>query len=61
MENSKIDNVQLDGIDHNDAPDYCDAFIVSADYDGIEMNDEQIDEINNDQEFIYDQVINQIQ
>ena len=30
-----IDNIELDGIDTNDYPDFCDAYIVSADYDGL--------------------------
>ena len=33
-----IDNIEVDGIDTNDYPDFTDAFIVSADYDG-ESND----------------------
>ena len=41
-----ITNEVWEGIYHSDAPDYCDAYIVSADYDGIEMTDEQIDEFN---------------
>jgi hypothetical protein len=50
---SKIDfklvtNVSVDGIDTNDYPDFVDAFIVSADYDGEPMSDEMIDEINSD-------------
>ena len=30
-----IDNIEVDGIDTNDYPDFTDAFIVSADYDGV--------------------------
>lgn len=49
-----IDNIELDGIDTNDYPDFCDAFIVSADYDGKPMTDEQIDLLNEDSDFIYE-------
>jgi len=52
----KITNVVLDGLDHKDYPDYCDAFIDSADYDGKEMTDEQLDELNEDYELIYELV-----
>jgi len=38
---------EWDGIDHSDAPDYCDAYIVSAERDGIELTDEEIEELNN--------------
>ena len=43
---TKITNVEVDGIDHNDYPDFVDAFIASAEYDGREMTDEEIDYIN---------------
>lgn len=60
MNYEKITNIVLDGIDHADYPDYSDAFIVSADYDGEPMTEEQLDEINEDSDFVYDCVIKQI-
>ena len=48
MDYKKIDNIEIDGIDTKDYPDFCDAYIVSADYDGVPMTDEQLDEINDD-------------
>ena len=55
-----IDNIEVDGIDTNDYPDFCDAFIVSADYDGQPMSEAQIDELNEDSSFIHDCVYNQL-
>ena len=55
-----IDNIEVDGIDTNDYPDFCDAFISSADYNGVEMTDEQIDTLNEDYNFIHDCVYNQL-
>lgn len=43
---TKIANVEVDGIDFNDYPDFVDAFISSAEYDGREMTEEEIDYIN---------------
>jgi hypothetical protein len=43
-----IDNIEIDGIDTRDYPDFTDAFIVSADYDGEAMTDAQIDKLNED-------------
>jgi len=43
---TKIANVEVDGIDFNDYPDFVDAFIASAEYDGREMTEEEIDYIN---------------
>ena len=54
---SKISNIQFDGIDHSDYPDYCDAYIVSADYDGVEMTEAQLEEINEDGDFVYEKLI----
>ena len=56
FEYTKITNVVLDGIHHWDYPDYCDAFIDSADYDGKEMTDDQLDELNEDYELIHELV-----
>lgn len=52
FEYTKITNVVLDGIHHWDYPDYCDAFIDSADYDGKEMTDKQLDDLNEDYELV---------
>ena len=60
MDYSKITNIEVDGIDHSDYPDFCDAYIYSAEYDGVEMTDEQLDELNEDSEFVHDCVYNQL-
>lgn len=40
---SKIENITVGGIDYSDYPDFSDAFIEAADYEGIEMTSEEID------------------
>ena len=55
-----IDNIELGGVDTKDYPDFCDAFIESADYDGKPMSDEQLDDINEDREFVYECVQNHL-
>jgi hypothetical protein len=60
LDYSKISNVELDGIDHSDYPDYCDAYIVSADYDGEPMTDEQIEELNQDSSYVSEKVFDYI-
>jgi len=60
MDYSKIDNIKVEGIDMKDYPEFCGAFIASADHDGKPMTDEQLDELNEDYEFVYEAVINQI-
>lgn len=57
----KVKILEIDGIDHNDYPNYCDAFISDALYDGKTMSDEMLDEINNEYpEFVYLQVMNKL-
>lgn len=54
LDKTKIENVEVDGINLRDWPDLCDAFIESADYDGKPMTGEQLDEINKDFDFVYE-------
>ncbi len=56
----KIRNVVVDNVDFADYPDFCDAYIVSADYNGEPMTDEQIEEINQNSEFVNNSVFAQI-
>ena len=43
-----VDNVVVDGVDYNDYPDFCDAYISEADYDGQPMTEEMLDVLNTD-------------
>jgi hypothetical protein len=60
MELDKITNIELGGIDTSDYPDFCDAYIVSAEYNGVELTDAELDELNCNSEFVYDCVLNQL-
>lgn len=60
MDKSKVSNIEFDGIDHNDYPDYCDVYITNAEYDGREITEEELQELNEDTEFIYEKLIEQI-
>jgi hypothetical protein len=55
-----ITNIEVDGIDTRDYPDFSDAYIVSADYDGEPMTELMIEDINEDYSFIHDCVYNQL-
>ncbi|MBC8475091.1 MAG: hypothetical protein H8D53_01465 [Bacteroidetes bacterium] len=57
MDYKKIDNIEVDGIDSKDYPDFCDAYISSADYDGVPMTDEQLDELNEDRDYVYGHIM----
>jgi len=61
IDTSKIDNVEIDGIDTSDYPDFCDAYISSADYNGAEMTDDELDTLNDEySDFVYDKVMESI-
>jgi len=60
MDYKLIDNIEVGGIDYTDAFDFCDAFIENADYDGKPMTDEQLDELNEDRDFVYECVQNHL-
>ncbi len=48
----KIENIVLGDVYQYDYPDFCDAFIESADLDGIEMTEEQLNILNEDEDFV---------
>ena len=56
LDYARISDVEVEGIDTADYPDFCDAFIASADYDGREMTDMELDTLNDDSDFVYDAV-----
>lgn len=43
---SQITDLEFDGIDHKDHPDYCDVFVCAAEYQGREMTDTELDDLN---------------
>ena len=55
---TKITDVEVAGIDMADYPDFCDAYVEYCLIDGVEATDEQLDTINDNPEFVYEEVIN---
>ena len=56
-----VENVEIEGIDFADYPDFCDAFISSADYDGKPMTEEQIIQMEEDYpDWRYEQIENSL-
>ena len=54
-----ITDIHFEGIDHNDYPKYCDAYIYSAKYKGEKMSKKQLESLN--YEFIYKKLMEYIQ
>ena len=61
LDYDKISNVQVEGIDTNDYPDFCDAYIESADYGDREMTEEELEVLNQDGCFINEAVFEKLQ
>lgn len=57
----KITDVQVEGIDPRDYPDFCDAYIQDASVWCDKINDwrdasfQELDDINEDRDFVYEQ------
>ena len=57
----KIDMASIDmHIDTSDYPDFVDSYISAADYDGRPMTDAELDVLNDDSSFVYEQVLERI-
>ena len=56
----EVADIEVDGIDTRDYPDFSDAYICSASVlkDGTwwEANDQELDELNNDADLVYEAV-----
>jgi len=62
---NSIQDVELDGINTADYPDFCDAFIASAiiqDHDGTlrDATEAELDIINDDSDYVYQCVIDRL-
>ena len=53
---TKLENLEVEGIDTRDYPDFCDAYIGHAEIDGREATKEELDELNEDRDFVYELV-----
>lgn len=60
LEYKKITNIKVSGIYKSDYPDFADAYIESADYNGEPMSEEQIEQLNEDSSYVYDCVMKEI-
>ncbi len=58
---SQIENMEFEGVDFSDYPDFVDAYLVSADIDGRELTEEEVDYLNDEHyEFINESVFDSI-
>lgn len=55
-----LEDIQLDGINTRDYPDFCDAYISYATYKGRELTDSELDWVNEHSDFVYECVIDRL-
>ena len=60
MDYELITDIEFEGIDWTDYPDFCDAFISRALYNGREMTENELSLINEDFDYVYEQLIKSI-
>ncbi len=60
LDYKKISDVVVSGIDFEDYPDFCDAYIISAMYKGKPMTELELDELSQDGEFVNESVFKQL-
>lgn len=60
MDKSKLENVKIAKIDMKDYPDFVDAFVESASIEGRELSEEELDELNEDRDFVHQLVMEKL-
>jgi len=50
---NQIEDVEVDGIDTRDYPDFVDAFISNCTYKGREATEKELERINENSDFVY--------
>jgi hypothetical protein len=53
---TKIESVEVEGIDTRDYPDFCDAYISYAEINGREATEEELQELSDDSQLVYELV-----
>lgn len=54
-------NIQVEGIYYSDYPDFCDAYISYVEWDdGTPLTEEELEEVNNDGDIVYQAVLDYI-
>ena len=57
MKTDEIDSIEFEDIDFSDYPDFCDAFICCAERNGEPMTSAELNELNEDTQFVYEKLM----
>jgi hypothetical protein len=59
LDYEEIDDVEM-SIDTSDAPDFCNCYVEAFTYKGRPATEDEVDALNDDDQFVYDQVISHL-
>jgi len=54
FEGKTIDDYTIEGVDHGDCPDYCDAFVMEASFESRKLTDKELDRLNDDSQLLFE-------
>ena len=54
MDYTKLSDIEVEGIDYADYPDFCDAYISDAKLNGINLTDKELELLNENSQFVYE-------
>jgi hypothetical protein len=60
LDYTKIEDVEVDGIDTSDYPDFSDAYIAAATYKNRDMTDDELDTLNEDGSYVHEKLFKQL-
>ena len=60
MDKTKIENVIIGDLDMKQAPKFCDAYIESAEINGRKLTESELETLNDDGDFLYEQINKEI-
>lgn len=60
LNKSKIENIVFESVNHGDYPDYSDAYIISADYDGEQLPEAALERLNTYSSFVHEKLLDQL-
>lgn len=62
MDVTKIDDIEFDGVDWSDYPDFCDVVVVAATWDdGRDLTEAEIDHLMDEHgDFVYEKLIEKL-
>lgn len=56
MDLTQIRNIVFEDVDYSDYPDFCDCYISYAEIDGVPLTEAELEELNDERDFIHEKL-----